>query len=254
MRSIRDIGRLGMFAVGLGVGAAMAATPGTASADPFDVTGAGLAASTAADSLVGSAAAAPAQAFDPTNFAVSIDGINLLEGGSATATSVFGGIAVADGANSSANADGFLDIATAQGVDSTANTLGSVELAGAVGNHSEVIDNAGAVDAGFANGLDTLAETGGSQADPGFVDAAFANGAGSDAEAGLFGADPTGVSVDLASASDGLTAIANSGPFDMVFAPPLAAAADPGFTDLLGDGVGSTASLSDFWSELLTLF
>ncbi len=230
-------------ATGTGVSAFAQSGPFDAVFEPTPV------AATPADSVAGLAAGAPAEAFDPSNFAVSIDGIPLFHEGTASASSVFGGIAIADGAGSSANADGFLDIATAQGVDSTANTLGTVDLAGATGNGSEAIDNPGAVDAAFANGINALAETGGSQADPGYVDAAFANGNASEALAGLLGTDPTGGSIDLASATgNGIEAVANAGPFDAVFEPTPAAA------ELLGDGLGSTASLSDFWSELLTLF
>lgn len=257
MRNARNIGRLGMLAVGLGIGAAMASTPGVASADPADVTAVGVGASTAADSIFGSAAAAPIPpAFDPSNFAVNIDGIYLIHDGSAQASSALGGIAIADGANSTASADGFLDIATAQGVDSEAQTFGSVDLAGAVGDDSNALALPGAIDASFANGGNALAETGGSAADPGFVDASFANGNLSEALAGLLGPDPTGGSVDLASATGtGLDAIANAGPFDIVLNPALGSpAADPGLADIFGDGLGSTASLSDIWSDLLTLF
>lgn len=248
MVNAHRIGRLSMLAVGIGVGAAVAATPGIAAADPLDLATAGQ---TVADALVGTAGATPdVSAFDPNNYAFSIDGISF-HVGDATASSGLGGIAFADGVGSSANAAGFLDIATAEGVGSTAITTGAIDLAGAVGNDSHAAALLGPVDEAFANGADATAEAGGgTAAAPGYVDAAFAHGADSSALAGFFGADPTGGSVDLASASDGFTALANSGPFDVVIEPVSAAAG----ADVFGEALTALLSGSAGWTDLLSLF
>jgi hypothetical protein len=95
-RSAISITRLGGLAVGLSVGAAMAATAATAAADPLPP-------------------------FDPSNLAISIDGMTLFQEGTATATSGMGDIAIADGANSFATATGGLfDYASAEGPNSDA--------------------------------------------------------------------------------------------------------------------------------------
>jgi hypothetical protein len=75
--STRRLGRLGMLAVGLGMGAAVASTPGIASADPFS--------------------------FDFNDIAISFDGTSLLQEGTASAHSGTAGefnFAFADGAHS----------------------------------------------------------------------------------------------------------------------------------------------------------
>jgi hypothetical protein len=217
MFNVYRIGRLGIVAVGLGVSAAVASTPWIASADP-------VAAQTAADAAVGSAAAlTDPVAFDPNNFAVSIDGITLIQEGSAIATSTFGGIAIADGADSLASADGFLDIATAEGVESNAlDKDGILQVADAYGDKDFASSTYGLLDAAFTNGgPGGEAFAGGENSSSlGYFDAAFANGAGSEASAGLTSSSLLNT-FDLASASDGLTAIADSGPFDAVFNPPL---------------------------------
>ena len=136
MVTARGIGRLGVMAAGLGLGAAvaaMASTPAVASADVVD--------------------------FDPNNFALSIDGISLIHEGTATATSSFGNIAIADGAGSDASAtDGYLDLASAYGADSSAQV------------------GLGDLDAGFANGANSTVFSGGYVDTPGYLDLASANG------------------------------------------------------------------------------
>ncbi len=118
------IGRLGLLAGGLGVGAAVASTPGVASADT------GM--------------------FDPSDFAVSIDGFPLFQSGTATATSGVGDVAIADGANSSATATGGLfNAAFANGTDSDAlagsdfGVPGNLDFADAVGPDINVVAGAG---------------------------------------------------------------------------------------------------------------
>jgi hypothetical protein len=195
------------LAVGLGMGAAVAAVgcpPGIASADPT--------------------------AFDPNNFAVSIDGFTLFQEGTATATSGTGDLAIADGANSSAVADsGFLDMASAFGTDSEATTVG----AGA---------SPGGLDVASAFGTDSEADSFG-----GFFDAASASGTGSTALVGVFN---TPGSFDVASAFGNAFAAAGDGNFDnaVTFDPfgtiTSAAFAEHGsgdYASIFGDGDSAMA-------------
>jgi hypothetical protein len=118
------LGRLATLAVGLGVGAAMASSIGTASADtvsdPYYYLG-GI------DPL--SAATA-----SPIDLDISVDGFQLLDlGTGATATSGMGDIAIAFGANSYATAEGgFGDYALA--TDGAHATAGNTIL-GATGSN-----------------------------------------------------------------------------------------------------------------------
>ena len=120
MVNIIAIGRIGVLGVGLGIGAALAATPGIAAADPTPDYGA-IDASVLQDAL-------PAA---PTNIAISIDGFNLLESGTASATSGQGDFAIAFGADSNATAtDGFGNYASASGTDANATaTDGNFDVA-----------------------------------------------------------------------------------------------------------------------------
>jgi hypothetical protein len=131
-RAIR-IGRLAGLAVGLGIGAALAATPGTASADDFQI---------------------------------SIDGFDLLPvaGNTATATSGAGDIAIAFGDGASANATGGVgDYAFADGTGSNAGagsggiTTGNFDYAFADGAGSNAGAGAGSFDTAVASGADSAA-------------------------------------------------------------------------------------------------
>jgi hypothetical protein len=111
MRQAKAIGRLGGLAIGLGIGAAMAATPGAASADALPP-------------------------FDPNDFAISIDGFTLFQTGTATATSGMGDFANAYGVH----ADAFAG-------DPTANATGSnFDFASVVGNGSDATTRFGSFD------------------------------------------------------------------------------------------------------------
>ena len=115
MKDAMGIGRLSMLAVGLGIGAAVAATPGIASAT--------------------------------SDFDISIDGIDVFNGGgSATAESGMGDVAIAFGPNSQAISEGgwgdfasafstgnsgAIAIAGSQAVDASGNDF---DYASAVGN------------------------------------------------------------------------------------------------------------------------
>jgi hypothetical protein len=170
MMNARRVGRLGMLAVGLGIGAAVASTPGIASADtpgtdPF---------SWLAGLDLGEAAAVPAAS--PFDLDISVDGFALLDlGTGATATSGMGDVAIAFGAGSDAIAEGgFGDYALA---DASTGGIGATAIAGD--------QTAGATGNNF--------------------DYAYANGNGSIAYSGneLGESDTTGSSFDSASASGG---------------------------------------------------
>jgi hypothetical protein len=137
MRHAKGIGRLGGLAVGLGIGAAMAATPGVASADPLPP-------------------------FDPTNFAISFDGFTLFQTGTATATSGMGDFAIADGAGSLAVAEGgFGDFAFTNGAGTVA--VAGDGAANATGNNfdfASVDGTSSTAEAGFGGSFDSAAVVG----------------------------------------------------------------------------------------------
>jgi len=108
MASIRGVARLGMLAVGLGIGAAVASSPGIASADPFS--------------------------FDPNDIAISFDGYVLVSDGSAHAYTTTGdyGLAIADGSGAYASAEGGTgDYALADGTYTHAEAGGLASDTGA---------------------------------------------------------------------------------------------------------------------------
>jgi hypothetical protein len=118
MKHAQRIGRVGGLAVGLGVGAALAATPWVAAADPFDP-------------------------FDFNDIAISFNGITLFQEGTATAHTNAGddSIAIADGANDSSFADGTNSMAeTAGGSDQIARAIGDNSLAHAVSGNNDVAE------------------------------------------------------------------------------------------------------------------
>ncbi len=148
MVNARRVGRLGMLAVGLGVGAAVASTPGIASADTVDPFG-----------------------FDFSNIAISYNGMSLIHDGSAIATTTKGdfGFAFADGANAHASTvNGFGDSAFAEGTNAFATSggsltgLGNFDNAVDIGNNTFALpgDPAGAF-AGAANLIGNDSATGG---------------------------------------------------------------------------------------------
>ena len=83
MVNTRGIARLGMLAVGLGIGAAVAHTP-VASADSFTDWLSSI------DSLLGGAV--PALSSSAPDLAISFDGYSLVSEGTATATTSLGGL------------------------------------------------------------------------------------------------------------------------------------------------------------------
>jgi hypothetical protein len=145
MRQARRIGRLGILAAGVGIGAALAATAGTASADP----------STDPFSWIGGLdlgdLSVPAQAAT-LDVQISIDGMDLFPtaGNTATATSGVGDIAIAIGNGADATASGgIVDSAFAVG-----NDAGAYAGGGSGSNFDTAIDignNTGANDATIAS-------------------------------------------------------------------------------------------------------
>jgi hypothetical protein len=197
------LGRLGLLAVGLGIGAAVASTPGTASADDMQI---------------------------------SIDGFDLFPtaGNTATAFSTFGDMAIASGVGAEAVAnDGVGDLAIASGAGADADSnegFGNLADATGAGAHAVTLSTSASIfDSAWASGTNTLAESGN-----GTLDTAVATGTNSEALAG-------GGSFDTAIASAGKVAEAtgSSGLFvvEPAAAAPAAAAApsdlDP-FEDLFG--------------------
>lgn len=141
----RRLSRLGMLAVGLGVGAAVASTPGIAAADasidPFSFFD--------PSDLFGSLASVPA--FDSSNISISFDGISLVQEGTAHATTTAGtgDFAFADGAGADATATGgFGNTAFADG----ANALGASGGSGAYFDHAVDIGNNTLGGPGFHDG------------------------------------------------------------------------------------------------------
>lgn len=124
----RGIARLGMLAVGLGLGAAVASTPGVASADSSTDWLSSF------DSLLGAAAVPVVPS--ALDYQISIDGYDLFPtaGNTATATSGMGDVAIAFGSGSDAVAEGgFGDFASADGPGGLA--IAGDEVAGATGNN-----------------------------------------------------------------------------------------------------------------------
>jgi hypothetical protein len=178
----RAIARIGTLAVGLGIGAAFASSPGIASADTADPF-----------------------TFDLNDIAISFDGYSLLKEGSATADSGTAGefnFAFADGAGASASATGGTgDIAEADGTgaealatggnDNTAIDIGSVNHFGEgayAGEEQPVYEGFGSNDLAIAFGDNDTAGAGGIDYignQLGNYDIAAVFGTGSDASAGF---------------------------------------------------------------------
>jgi hypothetical protein len=147
MVNVRRLGRLGMLAVGLGIGAAVAHSP-VATADSSNDW------LPSVDSLA-SGAAVEAPSTSTLNLAISFDGYSLVSDGSATAYTVSGeyGLAIAYGADSDAVAEGGIgDYALADGADAGAyagdpsNTDDNFDSAIDIGNNTSDTDYSEATD------------------------------------------------------------------------------------------------------------
>ena len=150
MVNARAIARLGTLAVGLGIGVAVASTPGVAVAD------------SSADWLgdLFGGVALPAPAVPDLDLAISIDGYSLVSEGTASADSGSGDIAIAYGDGAYASAEGGNgDFALADGSDALARSGGLSTDTGAnddtaidIGNNSGFFDNDASVDVGNNTG------------------------------------------------------------------------------------------------------
>jgi hypothetical protein len=262
MKATVCISRVGVLAIGLGVGAAATALPGFAYADPFsplgatDVANSVDGAASAAGVLPG-AASAGLPSFDPNNFAISIDGVSLFHEGTATANSGLGDIAIADGANSIAGAEGgFGDFASADGAGS--NAIAGDVLPGVTGNNfdsASAIGAGAAADAGFNGSFDSARAVG--------------NDVVADAGVGNFGVpanfDSASVLGSLAASTANATfAQADGGSNDLAFVidpvGTLGSTAEAGFggnfdiAGALGDNLNAESVLADFIVHILPLF
>ena len=120
MVNARATGRVGVLVAGLGIGAAFASIPGTASADSSDWL-------SSVDGVLSGLSAPADTATSPLDIQISIDGTNLFStaDNDATATSGQGDIAIAIGDGASAKATGGSgDFALADGSDALANAGG----------------------------------------------------------------------------------------------------------------------------------
>ncbi len=238
------VGSLGVLALGLGGGAALAT--GVANAGPPSADGGagalGVAAVVAAAdfsdaAVVGSAAATlPTLPTDFSNIAISISGLDLVSLGTATAESSFGNIAIAYGDGSDAYAtNGFFNFAAAQGPDSFAEAgdHGSFNYAWAVGDHASASAVYGDGNVASAVG-DYAVASAGASVQLGVYDSNFNTATAEGAHAVAY-AGWDGSSDNVASAL---------GDYALDFAPQGQAWSGAAGADLLGD----------FWSGLWSLF
>lgn len=186
--------------------------------------------------------------FDSNDFAVSVNGTTLFHVGTATAQSGTGGIAIADGADSSAIAGGVDE--PGQFDTAVANGPGSHALAGD-GNH----------DIAFANGADSSALAGAGVGNLGSNDFASVSGADSQAVAGGFfgstvpSSDDTAIVFDPAG-SVGSQAFAGNGMFDYASVLADSGHASAGFGDfdlaqVLADGLTAIATNGSFLTDIV---
>jgi hypothetical protein len=249
MKCTRALTRLGLLAVGLGVGATFASMPAIASADTSSDW------LSAVDSFL--SGAFPAADTTPAlNLAISMDGVSLFQSGDATAVSgTDGDIAIANGAGASAYAFGTDNYASVDGTNSSA-VAGGYDAAMASGSHD---------DTAFAFGDNDLSYAGGAGAsNPGTFDYAVIFG---DNNTALSGGDATGPgSYDGAYVEGDNLGIAHAQGSDYLAdilkfygdgsTSTTAAAAESGghLTDLLSGSSGAAADASNFWTELLSAF
>jgi hypothetical protein len=267
MGHVKRFGRIGGLTVGLGIGAVVA-TPGIAAADP--VLPVDLSDLNTPAIVDGAAAAVPAFSapgfdFDPNDFALSISGIVVFQRGSATATSGFGALAVADGTDSSATATGGLfDNASATGADSSATANGLFADAGATGAGSSATTTGGLFDNAIVNGTDSSATTTGGLFDNAIVNGTDSSATSTDgllnnafvfADNGAAAAGPGNLNL-AAVLSSGLNATATgTGVVDIVPSSVDASSMmDPGGAAAAGDASGASTSSDDLLSAAVTDF
>jgi hypothetical protein len=188
MVNVRGLGRLGMLAVGLGIGAAVAHMP-VASADSSTDWLSSI------DGLLGGALPAPATS--GLDLDISVDGYQLLDLGSgATATSGMGDFAIAFGAGSTATAEGgYGDYATATG---GATAIAGDPNAGATGNNFDFASASGDGSGATAGNDFFYPDTTGSSFDYASANSGSATGTlGAEALAGFNGSGDSASSLGL---------------------------------------------------------
>jgi hypothetical protein len=250
MKCTRALTRLGLLAVGLGVGAAFASMPAIASADTSSDW------LLAVDSFLGGAAPA-ADTLPAMNLAISIDGDTFFQAGTATASSgPDGDIAIANGPGASAYAFGTNDYASVDGTNSTA----------AAGGYDATQASGSTDDTAFAFGNNDVSYAGGDGAsNPGTFDYAVMFG---DNDTALSGGDASGGGSydgayvegnDLGTAhAQGSDYLADILKFygDSSTSTTTAAAEGGGqhLTDLLSGSSAAAADAGNVWTELLSAF
>lgn len=271
MMKARGIARLGLLAVGLGIGAAFASMPGIASADntstdPFSLIGA----------INPGGPDIPAASSAPLNLAISINGKDLYTHGTAVAESGKGDFAIASGDSSFAcagcsDSPGTHDFAYAHGANTSADSgFGNFDTA--IANHGgfDAAAGAGNFDTAIANGANAFANAGGALGtSTGNFDFADAVGANAKALAGAINSTTINSNNDVAlvldpSGTAGSTALAGDGNNDLaavLFADGLTANAAPGdhLVDILPTmfadaGSSAAASGGHLFADLLSLF
>src|SRR5271166_4780063 len=248
MANARGCGRLGLLAVGLGIGAALATIPRTASADSSTDWLSSI------DNLLGGLSI-PAAMPSALDVQISIDGMELFStaGNTATATSGTGDIAIAVGNGSIADATGGTgDFALADGTNSDAGAGGTGPFGG-----DGIGSNDIAIDIGNNNGSLLGANAIGGDNDTAIL---FGNLTGN--FAGVEAGNPGNSDFALAIGNEtgdnlGANASPSAGSFDFagVFGNnDTATAGSPGDFDLaavFGDGLNATASGGNFWVDIL---
>jgi hypothetical protein len=260
MRQAARSGRLGILAVGMGIGAALASTPQVASADSSTDPSSWLDQLASGISLP---AASAADAASPLDFQISISGYDLFPtvDNTASATSGFGNIAIAIGNGAHADAaGGIFNFALADGTDTSAATPVGADLDFAVAEGTGSSANIGLgadLDFAFASGAGSSADIGlgasldnataigtGSTAIAGAgssLSAAFADGTSSDAVAG---AGNGNLATALGTNSTAITVLGNG---DLATASGGGSATAGGFlANAFAAGVGSTATATGF--------
>lgn len=241
----RGLTRPRILALGLGLGTAAVCAPAIASADSSDWL-------SSIDSLA-SGVSLPAADSSGLNLAISVDGISLLQLGTATADSgADGDIAIANGAGASAYAYGANDYSLVAGTDST-GWAGGFNPAGATGS---------AYDLALIFGNNNTAFAGG-DGNPGTLDYAIVSGSNDGAYAGG-NADGAG-NVDLAYVDGDNLGIARAQGMDYLVhilkyygpIPTASTAAGAESGHVLSDvlpATGAATDSSNFLTDLAALF
>lgn len=262
--------RLGILAVGIGIGGAVASMPGIAAADSSSDW------LSLVDGFLSGGALSAADTTPALNLAISFDGTTLFQEGTAYAYSGSGGdIAIANGAGTTAYAFGTDNYASVDGTDSTAIAGGtSSAVAGSSADNTAFVfgDNsyglAGTTDAAnpgsfnyaviFGDGDKALA--GGDASGAGSYDGAYVEGNNlgtADVQGSSYLADILKFYGDGSTASTAAAADSTNPLVDLLGSDPSGALADGSsfWTDLFsGDAAGALTAGQDFWADLGSSF